>query len=212
MTDEQQKPDVVETVLVSGYQHFNNGGVTTELIKRVSSFTDSSGNLQTHLTLRLRTSVSNMGFSHVSDSPLFSTSAPVLHAIAAAIEDNQHMLDPEYLAPINLELQFPVDGHTIQMRGPSGERHSPEIVASGDSLYGGFDGDGEESVDEDEDLSAPIFDLDKILEEYKIAIFSQDDIWTADVYDGPDDVPTRTGHGPTVRQAVEQALAQPVNG
>jgi hypothetical protein len=219
MTSDRKQETLNEAVLVSGYQHFNNGGVRTEVVKRVSGWVGSDGVHHTHVTMSLRTSISNMGYTHVSESPLFATSAKILHALADAVADNEHLIDPAYLAPINLVLEFPTDGHTIEVRGPSGTRQGVQELAEGESLYdptpneqGPADSsDEDEETIDDQDTTSEKFDLAQILEEHRISIFPEyeSSIWTADVYDNESPVPTRTGHGASARLAVERALAVP---
>lgn len=213
---------IVETVLVSGYQHVADGGITTELVKRVHTWqTNEDSETSTSVALFLRNTLSNYGVRQTSESRLFSTSAIMFQQIVKEIKDHETFLDPAYMAPIHLEIEWPTTGIQMFVAGPYGARKEP-LIANRDDFYGGVGSqtdsnsqasdDTEEAIDIDEMVAdSNRVPLEDLLAEHRISIFCEyeSQVWTADVYDDESEVPTRTGHAQTPRDAVEAALSVP---
>jgi hypothetical protein len=85
---EDYKP--VEKVLLHGYQHISNGGMTFEFVR---TETKNGRPVQYELDVQL----SSFGVTHRSIIPVFSTTPAILRAIADEME-RQQVADPLYLS------------------------------------------------------------------------------------------------------------------
>jgi len=110
---------------LSSYQHVSNGGIS------FAFFTDAMPNGRK--VSQLEVTISNHGVNHRTIVPVFVTTAPILRALADAIERAQ-VKDFEYLRGIVAEIETQ-DGVTTTYKNVDGKATvvEPDINGSGES-------------------------------------------------------------------------------
>ncbi len=90
-----------EEVLFKSYQHFNNGGLYMRLIRHTSYGRDGDAYVSHFMETELR----NMGLTNTSRIAILPTTIKALEGFIAAYSA-EFPRDPNYLRPIEAELQF----------------------------------------------------------------------------------------------------------